>query len=425
MNLQLILVRNTNLLNFDISALIKQLLISKFGFGQGVGNLGGIAMTRLLHITFSLITYFVLVSGGLAAGLIPIGHLGSGSGFGYDVSDNGGVVVGISDIEAFRWTTTGGIEGLGFLPGRSFGGSQANGVSGDGKVVVGYSPSANTSTTNTEAFRWTSGGGMVGLGDLPGGDFDSEANAASADGLVIVGHSSSADGNLREAFRWTGGGGMVGLGDFPGGDFSSDATGVSANGNVVVGVGRRASFVREAFRWTPASGLVGLGDLPGGDVLSVAWGVSADGNVVVGNSSSANSGYGPEAFRWAAGSGMVGLGDLPGGSFSSSGRGVSSDGSVVVGYGDTAAGSEAFVWTQADGMRRLIDVLVANGATGLDGWIFTEAHAVSADGQWVVGSGKPPGSYTYEPILAFIAPGAPPRPSVNIVPSNSLLLLQK
>jgi hypothetical protein len=59
----------------------------------------------------------------------------------------------------------------------------------------------------------------------------------------------------------------------------------------------------------------------------------------------------------------------------------------------TDSGYEAFVWTQADGMQRLIDVLVANGATGLDGWILTEAQAVSADGQWVVGSCTPPGEY--------------------------------
>jgi probable HAF family extracellular repeat protein len=55
---------------------------------------------------------------------------------------------------------------------------------------------------------------------------------------------------------------------------------------------------------------------------------------------------------------MVGLGDLPGGSFSSVAVGVSSDGSVVVGVGNSASGNEAFRWTQAEGMRRLYDVLV-------------------------------------------------------------------
>jgi len=53
---------------------------------------------------------------------------------------------------------------LGDLPG-SFISSRAEGVSGDGSVVVGYSDGVN----GTEAFRWDSVGGMVGLGDLPGG----------------------------------------------------------------------------------------------------------------------------------------------------------------------------------------------------------------------------------------------------------------
>jgi probable HAF family extracellular repeat protein len=68
---------------------------------------------------------------------------------------------------------------------------------------------------------------MVGLGDLPGGVFESTATAVSADGSVIVGTGASASGN--QAFRWTGGGGMQGLGALPGGVFLSGAYGVSAD----------------------------------------------------------------------------------------------------------------------------------------------------------------------------------------------------
>jgi probable HAF family extracellular repeat protein len=57
-----------------------------------------------------------------------------------------------------------------------------------------------------------------GLGDLSGGSFYSYANGVSADGSVVVGRGSSANGN--EAFRWTQGTGMVGLGDLSGGIFS-------------------------------------------------------------------------------------------------------------------------------------------------------------------------------------------------------------
>ena len=89
--------------------------------------------------------------------------------------------------------------------------------------------------SENEAFRWTMGGGMVGLGDLPGGSFHSAANSVSADGSVVVGFSSSGNGN--EAFIWTAGGGMVGIGDLPGGTFSSNAVDISADGSVVVGIG--------------------------------------------------------------------------------------------------------------------------------------------------------------------------------------------
>ena len=142
--------------------------------------------------------------------------------------------------------------------------AKPTGVSADGSVVVGYGSSASGET----AFRWTSGGGMVGLGDLPGGIFQSDAHSVSADGSVVVGNSTSASG--FEAFRWTSGGGMVGLGDLPGGIFSSTAESISADGSVIVGVGNLdlASFTTaEAFRWTSGGGMVGLGDLPGGDFL--------------------------------------------------------------------------------------------------------------------------------------------------------------
>ncbi len=47
--------------------------------------------------------------------------------------------------------------------------------------------------------------------------------------------------------------------------------------------------------------------------------------------------------------------------------------------------SIAFLWTEAGGMQRVLDVLVANGATGLTGWTLNEVNAISADGQWIVG----------------------------------------
>ena len=69
---------------------------------------------------------------------------------------------------------------------------------------------------------------FMGIGDLPGSTFESRARAVSADGLVVVGGGRSASG--REAFRWTASGGMVGLGDLPGGGaFWSGAAATSAS----------------------------------------------------------------------------------------------------------------------------------------------------------------------------------------------------
>lgn len=58
---------------------------------------------------------------------------------------------------------------------------------------------------------------MVGLGDFPGGEFGSQAYGVSADGSVVVGFGAPAAPSFFEAFRWTSAGGMVGLGDLPGG----------------------------------------------------------------------------------------------------------------------------------------------------------------------------------------------------------------
>ena len=312
----------------------------------------------------------------------PLGDLPGGVFFSraYAVSADGSVVVGrgtpASGAEAFLWTSGGGMVGLGALASgfSSFGW----GVSADGSVVVGQSGGAS------EAFRWTSGGGMVGLGDLPGGSVASQALGVSGDGSVVVGQSISSNGN--EAFRWTNGGGMVGLGDLPGGNSSSFAYGVSTDGSVIVWRSDIAGGVH-SFRSSSGCELVGLGDLPGGSYFSHAYDVSADGAVVVGRGT---SGSGTEAFRWTSGGGMVGLGDLPGGSFDSLALGVSGDGSVVVGRGNGALGPAAFVWTSGAGMQNLRDMLIAGGATGLTGWILDHATDISADGKTIVGKGINP-----------------------------------
>jgi probable HAF family extracellular repeat protein len=224
-------------------------------------------------------------SGMVGLGYLP-GDIYSGAN---GVSADGAVVVGTSshDInlffgQAFRWTAGSGMVGLGHLPGYT--NSTALAVSGNGSVIVGrngYQEYAGA-PGKYQAFRWTASSGMVGLGYLPGGT-NSSAAGVSADGSVVVGTSGSASGT--QAFRWTAGSGMVGLGYLPGGNFSS-ATAVSGDGSVVVGNGGYA----EAFRWTAGSGMQSLWDVLVTNGLSldpalvlIASGISADGNTIVGS----------------------------------------------------------------------------------------------------------------------------------------------
>ncbi|MFT7569483.1 MAG: putative HAF family extracellular repeat protein [Paracoccaceae bacterium] len=282
------------------------------------------------------------------------------------------------------------IIGLGDLPGGSI--TSHNGgigrvLSNDGSVVVGRSNSAG----GDEAFRWTPSGGMAGLGDLAGGSFFSQALSTSVDGSVVVGQGTSA--SVREAFRWTEAGGMAGLGDLAGGRDYSSARGISADGSAIVGYGNSDNGW-EAFRWTESGGMVGLGDLAGGSFRSLARNTSSDGSVVVGQGNSAD---GSEAFRWTESGGMVGLGELAGGSFYSEALSVSGDGSVTVGTSISANGlddnGDAFIWDADNGMRALSDVLVSDYGLDLTGWSLQQARGISDDGQFIAGYAKHNGNF--------------------------------
>jgi uncharacterized membrane protein len=94
---------------------------------------------------------------------------------------------------------------------------------------------------------------------------------------------------------------MVGLGDLPGGPFQSMAIGVSPDGGTIVGQGV-SEHGPEAFRWTARDGMQPLGVLPGGkQYFSVARAVSRDGRLIVGQSIDQ---VGSKAFVWSEASGM-------------------------------------------------------------------------------------------------------------------------
>ncbi|MBS1721957.1 MAG: hypothetical protein JSS66_03000 [Armatimonadetes bacterium] len=197
---------------------------------------------------------------------------------------------------------------------------------------------------------------------------------------------------------------ITNLGTIPGGT-QSTAGGLSKNGSVVVGFSNFANNgTKHAFRWTSQTGVIDLGTAPQ-DLQSFGYSVNANGSVVVGKSGvqamrwSATEGMihlsnaisqsldvnangsvvvGDEAdwaFRWTAEAGLHSLGVLPGGAFSDA-YAVSADGNSVVGGSDSALGYHAYLWTAPNGMTDL-GVL-----TGSDTSLAT---AISGDGKTVVG----------------------------------------
>jgi probable HAF family extracellular repeat protein len=320
--------------------------------------------------------FFAAVTGssGVAATITGLGHLWRENySRATGVSDDGTTVVGSGGAQAFRWTSAAGIVGLGDLLGGSFL-SNAEAVSADGSIVVGWA----TSTNGQEAFRWTLSGGMVGLGDLTGSNFYSVGQGVSATGDIVVGYSNTDHTtNYMSAYRWTAGTGMQGI-------VRGDARGISADGTTIVG----SSFAGgdQAFRWTSGGGAQLLGYLPGG-VWSEAWATSSNGNVVVGYGSNGPNSY--EAFRWTESTGLQGLGYLRPNDVASLARAVSGDGNTAVGFSGNALlnDTQAFLWNANGGTQNLHGILIGQGADVSYWQSLIEANDVSANGRWIAGAG--------------------------------------
>jgi probable HAF family extracellular repeat protein len=295
-----------------------------------------------------------------------------------DVSADGSVVVGSGvdsqgNTKAFRWTSPGGMVDLGSLPGGAS--SNAASVSADGSVVAGTSDSA---IAPTEAFRWTLQTGIVGLGTLAP-SIGSVGTAVSGDGSTIVGYGETPAGET-EVFRWTASTGMVRLPGLQTEVRSSIASGVSFDGSFVIGsltynIGRR-----EGYRWNANDELVRLPTLDlFEDIYSVPTAITPDGQTIVGHRIQTDGDV--RAFRWFQRE-MLPLG--PGDALNAFALDVSADGRVVVG----STGSRAILWSD-DSIGDVQSILESSGLD-LQGWNLTHATGVSADGQTIVGYGLGP-----------------------------------
>jgi uncharacterized membrane protein len=221
--------------------------------------------------------------------LLPLLREGDGETSAFDVSADGSLAVGWSGFfpaRAVIWNESGVPRALlgDELPSES---TQAYAITPDGRVVAG---TRRTGSTSSEPFRWAEATGLVGLGDIRGGQANSAAAAISEDGRVICGEATFE--NYGATFCWRQDTGMVRLPNLPEMySDSDDGMGMSADGSIVVG-GNRFFDLREprmvAVRWD-AAGVHAIADQlrdVGVDLgtwhLEYASDVTPDGQTIVG-----------------------------------------------------------------------------------------------------------------------------------------------
>jgi probable HAF family extracellular repeat protein len=304
------------------------------------------------------------------------------------LSQDGLVAGGASWIPAtqtgasFRWTAVGGRDDWGLLPGMP----QRNSVYGcdsTGLIVAG-----DTWFDNADrAFRRVGDGPLENLGVLPG-ETRSYANGMSGDGTIVVGYCENGPFTYKftQAFRWTAASGMQPLGKLTPFSPLCDARAISRDGTTIVGLNINEVGWFQAFVWTEATGVKALPTLTGAPSGASAYAVNADGSVVVGASPSVNGKS--HASRWMNGQ----IQDLTSGilvAFHSTAFSASDDGGVVGGSYQPGGGkSLAIVWTSAAGIIKTEDYLAQHGITVPAQYDLEYIYAISGDGRTLGGSAR-------------------------------------
>ncbi|NDA48477.1 MAG: hypothetical protein EBY21_14630, partial [Alphaproteobacteria bacterium] len=325
-------------------------------------------------------------------GLTDVDSLAS-STFIYGLSADGAIGIGTAGTglsrRALRYTSSGGVQDLGLLAGTSSQGMPytyafATGISANGTVIVGQSADdANMG----QAYVWTLSGGMVGLGYLNGGG-TSSASAVSSNGAVIVGTAEDgADSSLQKAVLWTGPLYAIqplGLGKLD--SATPYASSVSGDGKKIVGFATD-STTSYAWRWNSGDSNIAK-FMPAGFNLgySDAAAISLDGTTIVGTVSATNDQSNLQAYAYKN-STLTLLGLLNGSTGASAysyGHAVNQDGTVIVGQATDGANNDrqaGYRWSASNGMQSIEQWLASKGvAINPASAYATNAASVSADG---------------------------------------------
>lgn len=284
---------------------------------------------------------------------------------------------------------------------------QTNGISGDGRFVVGssekgerwsiaggaedlgagvpfaasYDGSALAGTSSAAAARWTKDDGWNKLGDLGQKNAGAAARAISADGSILAGYDW-IDSDVQAGFRWTKDEGMTELGRGPDGG-GSQAFGMTPDGSKIVGTVKTTIWHEpqaDAFAWTDADKMKRLKHYKN-NPTDIAYAISADGAIAVGTGSGIREEPG-DAVRWVNGTPEVLV--LPGKQNAGVAYDISADGAIIVGL--SAAQERAFWWTK-DGSRWLDDLLTTDYGLDLQGVKLDGTVYFSDDGRFIAGNG--------------------------------------
>ncbi len=347
-----------------------------------------------------------------AQGIQDLGTLGGASSRAYAVNELGQVAgastTATGDTHAFLWTPGQGMQDLGTLDGgRS---STARGINDQGRVVGDVTlPAVEPRQPAKHAFLWTPGQGMQDLGTLGtlGSTIAFDINNAGQ----VVGRAFSADQEIfpptdpeyfSRAFLWSSGQGMVDLGDLGGGH--SVAYAINDAGQVVGRSWLSAAipdygFPYRAFLWTSGQGMRNLGSLSTGPSASAAYGINETGQVVgTTDTGPYFLGYAVEAFFWSTADGMEALTPTTG---IRAARGINGR-QQVIGDGRVAtleltAGNSPPVavtggpYSGTEGSPVALEV----SATDVDdvGFIYRVSFG-DGSGDWI--DTRPPSTYTYQ-----------------------------
>ncbi|SPZ45210.1 Autotransporter protein or domain, integral membrane beta-barrel involved in protein secretion [Plesiomonas shigelloides] len=297
------------------------------------------------------------------------------------LSSSGKIAVGFiatpaNNNQAGAWTVSHGLIALPIPFAQTEGMSNAQGVSSDGRYIVGYVMPENSSLM--QGVLWTEASKLTYLRPLAAGT-DYYANGISADGSIIVGTASDKNNNEHAVYWDRVANTIHDLGSFSHSSSQySNAIAANRDGSVIVGSSTNFAGVTQGFRWTTQTGMVELQSL---GETSQATGVSDTGRIIGYSTNAKNEG---RAVYWDKNK-IRDLGTLRAdNSGSSSAQAISATGKVIVGSADSDTQRTGFIWKEGAGMYSVNEWL-KYAHVQANSMSVKSVNAISADSQTIAG----------------------------------------